>query len=525
MGRVGVRRCVAITTVALALAGVSTCVAPTRAGAYQRTVAVGGLAAGRPLPNNYLGLAFTYQGAARWTGRASSPVDPVLVRLIRNLAPHGRPMLRIGGVSADRSWWPIRGYRKPIGIWSDITPGWATALHRLARATKGRLILGLNLEADRPAIVRIESHELVRRIGRRYIDSLQLGNEPDLYTVVPWYGLLNGHPVPQYLDEGAPVYSRPPSYGPSQYASEVARMLPQLPDLPLSGPDASGPSAGAASWMAAFERFLHPAGRAVTLTAHAYAAIKCVKDPSSFLYPSVAHLLGLDASRDQLDGLNHYIGVARGRGDGFRVDEMGVVSCSGLGGVANTMASALWALDTLFSMDAAGVNGVNLHTVKGTNALFTVKRSGGRWRATVAPWYYGALLFTQAAPAGSRLLRVANATHPDTRVWATRGRDRVVRVVAINDSIRSNARVLVRDPPGYGRQAGTIERLRAPSAYATGGVTLGGRSFGRTTTGAVPRPRLERIRRRGGVYAITLPAASAALLTLDPGAAARRSGR
>jgi hypothetical protein len=362
----------------------------------------------------------------------------------------------------------------------------------------------------------------VRRIGRRHIDSLQLGNEPDLYTVVPWYGLLNGRPVPQYLDEGTPVFSRPPSYGPSEYAAEVDRMLPHLPDLPLSGPDASGPSAGAASWMSAFTRFLHPGGRAVTLTAHAYAAIKCVKDPSSFLYPSVVHLLGLDASRDQLNGLNHYIGVARGRGDGFRVDEMGVVSCSGLGGVANTMASALWVLDTLFSMDAAGVNGVNLHTVKGTDALFIVKRSGGRWHATVAPWYYGALLFTQAAPAGSRLLPVTNATHADSRVWATLGRDHAVRVLAINDSIRSNARVLVRNPPGYGRQSGTVERLRAPSAYATSGVTLGGRGFRRTTTGVAPPPRIQQIRRRGGVYAVTLPAASAALLTLHPGR--RRTG-
>jgi len=523
MGRVGVRRCVAITT--LALVGALTCGAPSAAGAYQRTVAVAGRAAGRPLPNNYLGLAFTYQGAARWTGQASSPVDPVLVRLIRNLAPRGHPVIRIGGVSADRSWWPIRGYRKPIGIWDDITPAWATALRRLAEATSGRLILGINLEADRPAIVRVESHELVARIGPRYIDSLQLGNEPDLYTVVPWYGLLDGHPVPQYLEEGTPVYSRPPSYGPSEYAAEVARMLPQLPDLPLSGPDASGPSPGAASWMAAFAQFLHPGGRAVTLTAHAYAAIKCIKDPSSFLYPSVAHLLGLDASRDQLNGLNQYIAVARGRGDGFRVDEMGVVSCGGLGGVANTMASALWVLDTLFSMDAAGVNGVNLHTVKGSNALFTVKRSGGRWHATVAPWYYGALLFTQAAPAGSRLLSVTNATHADTRVWATLGQDHAVRVVVINDSTRSSARVLVRNPPGYGRQAGTIERLRAPSAYATSGVTLGGRSFGRTTTGVAPAPRIARIRRRGGVYAVTLPAASAALLTLDPGAAPRAGGR
>ena len=486
--------------------------------ASQITVSVAGRSAARPLANNYLGLALTYQGVTRWAGPASHPADPVLVQLIRNLTPHGHPVLRIGGVSADRSWWPIKGYRTPIGIWYDLTPAWAASLRGLARAARARLILGVNLEADRPALVRVESHELVRRIGRRYIDSLQIGNEPNLYRTVPWYALLNGRPVPQYLNTGSPVFSRPPSWGPASYVAEIARLLPTLPRLPISGPDASGPGNGAGSWIGAFARFLHPPGRAVTLTAHAYAAVKCVKDPASWEYPSIPHMLTLVASRSQLDGLNPFIALARSRGDGFRVDEMGTVSCSGLGGVSNSMASALWVLDALFSMDQAGVTGVNLHAVNGVNALFIPRHSGGHWQATVDPWYYGALMFTQAAPAGARLLPVANATHSDTRVWATLGRDHAVRVLVINDSIDAGARVDVRNPPGYGRLPGTIERLHAPGgAYATSGLTLGGRSFGPTRTGVLQAPITQRVRRRGGVYAVTLPPASAALLTLTKG--------
>jgi hypothetical protein len=287
-------------TVTLVLISAWAWLAPSAATAYQRTVAVSARPVGRPRPAGYLGVAFTYEGLASWIGPASSPVDPVLVRLIRNLTPEGRPILRIGGVSADRSWWPIPGYRKPIGIWHDITSATATALHRFAQATDARLILGINLEADRPEIARVESHELVQRIGRRYIESLQLGNEPDLYTVVTWYGLLHGHPVPQYLQEGAPVYSRAPSYGPAEYAAEISRMLPQLPDLPLSGPDVSGPDPRAVRWMNALLPLMHRGGPLVTLTDHAYAAVKCIKNPGSFLYPSVPHLLALPASRDQL---------------------------------------------------------------------------------------------------------------------------------------------------------------------------------------------------------------------------------
>jgi hypothetical protein len=513
----GVRRWLPAAIALAACTGAPSLDAGT-AHASQITVSVGGRSSAGPLPNNYLGLALTYPGVRSWAGRASQPADPVLVQLIRNLAPHGHPVLRVGGVSADRSWWPIKGYRKPIGIWYDLTPALAASLRGLARAAGARLILGLNLEADRPTLVRVESHELVRRIGRRYIDSLQIGNEPNLYRTVPWYALLHGRPVPQYLDTGNPVYSRPPSWGPAAYAVEIARLLPTLPRLPISGPDASGPGNGAAAWIDAFARFLHPPGPGVTVTAHAYAAVKCIKDPTSWQYPSIPHMLTLEASRHQLTGVNRFIAPARDRGDGFRVDEMGTVSCSGLSGVSNSMASALWVLDALFSMDRAGVSGVNLHTVTGVNGLFAPSHSGGRWQATVDPWYYGALMFTQAAPAGARLLPVSNATHRGTRVWATLGHDHAVRVLVINDSIGSDARVRVRNPPGYGRRPATIERMRAPGgAYATSGVTLGGRSFGLTRTGILEPPVTQQVRRRGGAYAVTLPPASAALLTLTKG--------
>ena len=70
--------------------------------------------------------------------RVSRPVDPVLVQLIRNLTPHGHPMLRVGGVSVDRSWWPIKGYRKPIGIWYDITLAWAATSRAPSRGRPRR---------------------------------------------------------------------------------------------------------------------------------------------------------------------------------------------------------------------------------------------------------------------------------------------------------------------------------------------------------------------------------------------------
>jgi len=353
---------------------------------------------------------------------------------------------------------------------------------------------------------------------------LQLGNEPNYYTSAAWYDLLNGTPVPAFRHAGTPVFSRGPTWGPSSYAADVARMLPELPDLPLAGPETTGIGTQAASWMAAFQRFLTPSGPAVTLTAHAYAASKCIHNPLSVLYPSVPHLLSIADSRGQLSGVAPYIRLAHEHHDGFRVDELGVVSCTGEPGVGNTMASALWVLDTLFSMNADGVNGVNLHTVRGSNALFKLKRSHGHWHALVRPWYYGAMMFRRAAPGGSRLLPVEHVTDAQTPVWATVGKRRKVHVLVINDSLTSRARVRVRNPGGYGRRAGTVEKLTGPSAYATSGVRLGGHRFGRTT-GVLAPPELHHVHRHHGGYRVTLPPASAALLTLKPAPSHRHKHR
>jgi hypothetical protein len=481
-------------------------------GAGQVTVAVGSAVHGSALPSNYLGLALTYQEVPGWVGSASEPVDPVLVQLIRNLSSDGQPVLRIGGESADHSWWPIPGYREPYGITYDLTPAWTTAARRLAQATDAKLMLGLDLQADRTKLVQVEADQLLQRIGGAYIQSFQIGNEPDLYSSIAWYKLLDGHPVPQYSASGKSVYARPSSYDPADFAAEVARMLRAMPRVPISGPETSTPA-----WVAAFDPFLRPSGEAVTLTTHAYAGNRCVTDPSQWEYPSVPHLLSIAASHDQLAGLNRFIGLAHSHGDGFRVDELGTIACSGEYGVSNSMAASLWLLDTLFAMDQAGVNGVNLHTVAGSNALFTPSDAGGHWSATVAPWYYGALMFTAAAPAGSRLLTVSNATRAGTRVWATLGTDHVVRVLVINDKIHSSVRVLVHNPRGYGRRPGTLELLRAAGgAYATGGVTIGGRGFGHTTTGTLSPPVTTAVDRGANGYTVTLPAASAGLLTLQP---------
>jgi hypothetical protein len=467
---------------------------------------------GRPFPSNFLGLALEFNEIPKLvlapTSRPQS-VNPIFAQLLKNLDPAGRPNIRVGGQSTDRTWWPVRGMGQPLGVTYGLTSRWAADAHALAQVTNAQYLLGVNLEANRTRISQVEATHLVSAIGTHYIDALQIGNEPDLYKLVPWYRSQGGRPLPWYSHDGSPVYSRTPAYGPQSYVQEVTRTLKVVPRLPIAGPET-----GNAPWADAFDRLLSPHSQVRMLTSHAYGLNQCIKDPSSPVYPSVPNLVSLVASREEASAIGPDVALAHRNGAAYRIDEMGSVTCNGRRGVSDTLAAALWVMDALFTMAGDGVDGVNLHNYPNSaNGLFDFSTAHGQPRASVHPLYYGALMFAQAAPAGSRLLRVVSSSTGPLRAWATLAPDHHVRVLLINDSLSSSALAVVRTPVAPG--PASLERLRASSAYATSGLTLGGRTFGAATgTGVLAPAVAQSVASRSGTYSVTLPAGSAALLTL-----------
>ena len=477
--------------------------------AYVFRLGVTGAVHGRAIPSNFLGLALEFNEIPQLA--SPTAVNPAFAQLVKNLDPQGRPNIRIGGQSTDRVWWPVRGMSQPYGVTYDLGPKWTAAAHTLAQATNAQYLLGINLEADRTRISQVEAAQLVKGIGSHYIGALEIGNEPDLYTAIPWYRRAGGRALPWYSHTGAPVFSRPPTFRPPDYVAELTRTLKVMPRLPIAGPETSN-----APWATAFDRLVSPRSRVRMLTSHAYGLNQCIHDTSSPAYPTVPHLVSLYASRAEASGIGPSVALAHRDGAQYRIDEMGSITCNGRFGVSNTFASALWSLDALFTMAADGVDGVNLHTYPhSANGLFDFSVRHGQSQASVHPLYYGALMFAQAAPAGSRLLRVVSSSQGPLRAWATRAPDHSVRVLLVNDSLSSSALAVVRTPVAPG--PASLERLRASSAHATSGVTLGGKGFGAaTTTGVLAPPVPQQVKPRGGAYSVTLPAGSAALLTLAP---------
>lgn len=510
---VRVRRMLVALAVGGVLASASHGAPPARAYGFHLTVTRHAVT--QPLPASFLGLALEYGTVPEWTSQDGHP-NPILPALLRNLAPAGRPSIRIGGQSEDRSWWPVPGLHRPVGVTQSLGPSWIRSARRLVKETGARLLVGINLEAGSSQISQMEADRLVHGLGAGNIQALELGNERDLYRAIPWYREQGDHILPWYAKTGALEFARSPGWGPSAYAGQAASFAARLPRLPLAGPDTVP-----GSWTTAFARLRR--SRVGMLTSHAYGLNQCVTDPALPGYPSLEHLLSLHASRGMFAGVAQTVALAHRDGLSDRIDELGSVTCNGRPGVSDTFASALWAMDALFEAARLGLDGVNLHTYPdSSNGLFdfSYSHSSHRWRATIHPLYDGALMFARAAPPGSRLLRTVSSAQARLRAWATLGADGWVRVLLINDSPDEAARVRLEDPVGYRTATASVQWLRAPGVAATGNVTIGGRRFGSTLTGVPAPPRLQSLGARGAYRTLTVPAASAALVTIQPDLAA-----
>jgi hypothetical protein len=452
------------------------------------------------VPFGFLGLSLEYRAVEAYAGSDPRALDPVFERLVRNLVPGQAPVLRIGGDSADRTWWPTPGLVRPQGIKYTITRRWLAVTRALADALRARLVFGLNLEAGSPSLAASEAHALLAGVGPRRLRAFELGNEPDLYASFPWYRTPGGRHVT----------GRPSGYDVSSLIADWTRFAAFLPRRGLAGP-----SLGAPRWTMRLGSFLTAEPRVGMVTLHRYPLQLCYTSRHSPRYPTIGHLLEPGSSIGLADSFASYATIANERGLPLRIDELNSVSCGADPAVSDTFASALWALDTLFEMVRVGIHGVNVHTFPGAGyELFRIGRANGRWQAAVAPEYYGLLLSARAAPAGSRMLQVSGAASGAVRTWATRARDGTIRVVMVNSGAR--ARRMSAGVTGARLGGAVLQWLSAPDARARTGVSLGGQSFGpRTLTGTLPgSPRTIALTPERGRYAVTLPATTAAMLVV-----------
>ncbi|MGH8860499.1 MAG: hypothetical protein ACRDVG_04565, partial [Jatrophihabitantaceae bacterium] len=325
--------------------------AASRAAVPQAVLTVSPDASTTPVPGSYFGLSTEY-----WALPLFERDMPVFERVLSLLhVPGDGPLvLRIGGDSADHSFWmPKKARRVPAWAFA-VTPTFLSQLRSLVKKDPVKLIVDLNLITDTPLTAATWARAAETSLPRGSIIGFEVGNEPDLYTHSYWAATISRSPLEA---RALPVELTPDSYVDDFEAD--ARVLGEgAPDVPLIGPAVAHPRVSL-KWIKTLIADERPELGAVS--AHLYPYSACVKHPSSPSYATVGRLLSWDAVGALAKDVAGAVRVAHDAGLKLRLTELNSVTCGGKAGVSNTFATALWAPDALFTLMRAGVDGVNLH--------------------------------------------------------------------------------------------------------------------------------------------------------------------
>ena len=464
----------------------------------QAIVTIGRDLSTAPVPRSFFGLSTEY-----WTLPLFERDTPAFERVLSllHVTGDGPLILRIGGDSADHSFWSPKARKMPDWAFA-LTPAYLARLRALVQRDRVKLIVDLNLLTDTPFTAAEWARAAETSLPRGSIVGFEIGNEPDLYTRRYWVDLTARSP----LDTPAmPLELTPDTY--VQDFADYARVLGESsPDIPLVGPAVGHPRVGLPFISALIADQRPELGM---VTGHLYPYSACVKNPKSTGYPTVARLLSRHATSAFATYLTSAVALAHRAGLPFRLTEFNSVTCGGKARVSNTFATALWAPDALFTAMRAGVSGANLHVREDTiNAAFTINGRGVQPR----PLLYGLMMFTRTLGPQAQLVRLhlAAARSLNLSAWAVEVKGHILNVLLIDKGSRT-AQVDLRLPA---TAPAAVQRLLAASPYSRTGVTLNGQELN-SAGGWTGTPTIERITPgpRGG-YELTLPRHSAALVSV-----------
>jgi hypothetical protein len=364
------------------------------------------------------------------------------------------------------------------------------------------------------------------------IVGFEIGNEPDIYSQGAWrrgIGIEGNAPDNpagvQPADLPKEITATSFAKTVQAYASALHAAVPQVPVIAPALAEATDNL----GWIKTLLR--HRPKNLKVISAHVYPYSACA-NPGDAKYPTIQKILSQNATAGMARTVAPAIRVAHKAGLSLRLTEINSVTCGGLEGVSNTFATALWAPDALFELMRAGVEGVQLHArVTSINRPFSFDRQGLQTR----PLLYGLMLFKRMLVPGSRLVPVQLRTGSRSlhlKAWAVRedetgaaGNDpsewtavgegtplihHALKVLVLNKGGRS-ALINLHLPTS---SPAFVERLLAPSASSTSGVTLEGQQLNHQAEWQ-GKLKLQTLKpTRSGSYVLRVGGESAALLAV-----------
>jgi len=435
------------------------------------TVEIDQSAKGFPTP-------FAFQGLSYETSLLSTNFlttgNTVLIQLIKNL---GGGVLRIGGNMSDEMAWTgaARTAETPD---KSITTTDVDNLAAFSRSIGWPVLFGLNLGAYHPELAANEA-EYVSNILKTDLLALQFGNEPDGYH--SW------NP------------KRSKTYGYAEYRSEWEKYFGavrnRLPNVPLAGPDVAYRS----EWVKAFAADL---GKNVILLDGHYYQNGPASNPA----------INIDSLFTPIPQYANYFKVINDASVSanvpWRISECNSINGGGKAGVSDTFASALWALDFMWTVAVNHGQGVNFHGGKG--GAYSPFAIAGK-TVMARPEYYAMLAFKAGSEGRAIFVPQVAPSKYQYSAYAASGAGSTA-ITVINKERTQDLTLkfnLTKDASTY-----RVARLSAPSMDAAKGVTFSNSTV--NADGTFVPGKLEGTPLDGAkTFTIKVPAASAAVVTVE----------
>lgn len=434
-----------------------------------------------PIPSDFMGLGYEISSVAR-PGLLSAR-NASYVQLCRTLASSG--IIRIGGNTSDYASYSASA--QPLsspetGPGSVVNDTVLRDLGSFSEVTGWKIIWGLNLGKGTVEAAVEEAKAVIAATGPNLF-AFEIGNEPDLFPHREIHRK-KGYDYEEYLLE---------------YRRFRDALRQSIPGISFAGPDV----AIATSWVS---RFARDEGAGLKLLTHHY--YREGQNPSSTIDkllhpdPKLSQMLG------ELQAASKYCHVP------YRICETNSFSGGGKPGVSDSFASALWVLDFMYKLAAAQCGGVNMEA--GVNQLGFISSyspigDDEHGHYVASPEFYGMLAFAQGMD-GELVDSQLQAGNSNLDGYATLERDRQLCITLINKEPNLDANVTIE--PTLSFRSGYVLRLSAPSLDSKAGVTFGGAML--KSDGSWHANVENKIRASHGKASLRLPAASAAVLIMNP---------
>jgi len=430
------------------------------------------------IPANFIGLSYEKSAV---TENHFRPDNLVLVNLHKNL---GSGVLRFGGNKVELTQWSREAPKeKPAkGVFVATTSD-MDKFYAFIKSIDWKVIHAVNLASNKPEVFSDEINYAVK-IGGNSIMGFEIGNEPDHYDKDTKKLREKGYAYPQYKSE-------------LEKAQSV--ILKQNPGINLIGP------ATTSGGFKFFEPCVSDFKNKLFLSTSHFYPTSAISVPA----PTCESLLSDGSKKKTIAMADKHFAAAKKAGVPWRLAECNSASMGGTDGVSDVFAAAVWGSDFLFDVAEHGATGVNLHTIFGQHGYTAISYDKEKKTYAVRPLYYSLLLFKDAG--NGKLIEADTKSTGNVVSHATLGTDGKLRVVVINKELdKATKAVVLTDAK---RTRGTVTRLSASSPTEQMAVSYGEGTVNKDGTWKLEKR--EDIKGTAGRFEVTLPACSAAVLTLE----------